>query len=339
MATEPAVHAPRTDNVLEMRDLHLVYTGQQRVVHAIQHANLVVRRGESVGIAGESGSGKSTLARAAMGLLPLGAAKIVGGKIIVNGIEATAYTPSQWQRLRGNPIAIVFQDPLSFLNPVVRIGDQIAESVRQHDPDENVQRRVNKLLDMVQLPAVAAQRHPHELSGGMRQRVMMAIALGCRPSLLIADEPTTALDVTTQADILKLLADLRTELNMSLLLISHDLGVLRQSCERTYIMYAGHTVESGRTADVLRRPLHPYTRGLIEASRMRLNEQRRFSTIRGDGPTLNQRYTLCPFLARCSSAVADCRSRMPELQDVEAGRAVRCWAAQEQLTETPHGAV
>jgi oligopeptide/dipeptide ABC transporter ATP-binding protein len=341
-----------SDHVLEIRDLHLVYTGRQRQVHAIQHANLVVRRGEAVGVAGESGSGKSTLARAAMGLLPPGAASIVAGRILVDGVDVTGYTPRLWQKLRGNPIAIVFQDPLSFLNPVVRVGVQVAESVRQHDPQAAVDARVRELLDMVQLPAQSAQRYPHELSGGMRQRVMMAIALGCRPRLLVADEPTTALDVTTQAEVLKLLGELRRELDMSLLLISHDLGVLRNSCDRTYIMYAGHTVESGRTVDVLRRPLHPYTRGLVDASRMRLNAQGRFPTIGGDIATLNRRYELCPFLPRCTASIAQCQTHMPQMEEALPGHQVRCWVAQAQVpspathatpaahaTEDRHGAV
>lgn len=318
-------------NVLEIQDLHLTYTGRHRVVHALQRASLVVRRGDSVGIAGESGSGKSTLARAAMGLLPPGNANIVSGRIVVDGVDVTSYTPRQWQRLRGNPIAIVFQDPLSFLNPVVRIGDQIAESVRQHDVGAATAARVHELLDMVRLPAAAAQRYPHELSGGMRQRVMVAIALGCRPSLLIADEPTSALDVTTQGEILKLLAELRRQLNMALLLITHDLEVLRSSCDRAYIMYAGHTVESGSTADVLSHPLHPYTRGLMAASLMLLNDKGRFSTIRGEVPPLNEQQQLCPFLSRCSSTMPDCMTFMPPLNEISAGRQVRC------LTVLPRG--
>jgi oligopeptide/dipeptide ABC transporter ATP-binding protein len=321
----------RDENVLEIQDLHLTYAGNQRVVHAIQNATLIVRRGEAVGIAGESGSGKSSLARVAMGLLPPGVATIVSGRVMIAGIDVTTYTPRQWQKLRGNPIAIVFQDPLSFLNPVVRISAQIAESVRQHDTDVvSVATRVRELLDMVRLPSVTSERYPHELSGGMRQRVMLAIALGCRPRLLVADEPTTALDVTTQQEILDLLGELRARLNMSLLLISHDLGILRASCDRTYIMYAGHTIEGGPTSEVLNSPLHPYTRGLVAASRMRLNEQRRFSTIGGEAPTLNKVQELCPFLPRCSDSVPDCKAAKPLLAGLPLGRMVRCWPALER---------
>jgi len=312
-------------NVLEIRGLHLTYTGRQRVVHAIQDASVVVGRGEAVGIAGESGSGKSSLARVAMGLLPESAASIVSGQVLVEGVDVTAYTSNQWQKLRGRPIAIVFQDPLSFLNPVVRVGAQVAESIRQHDPGIAVGARVRELIEMVRLPAGTSERYPHELSGGMRQRIMLAIALGCRPRLLVADEPTTALDVTTQQEIIDLLAELRAQLSMSMLLISHDLGVLRASCDRTYIMYAGRTIEGGPTTQVLNAPLHPYTRGLIAASRMRLNAQRRFATIGGEVPTLNKVQELCPFLPRCADSTSECKTVMPKLQEPQAGRLVRCW--------------
>ena len=329
----------RSENILEIQDLHLTYTGREWVVHAIQNASLIVARGEAVGIAGESGSGKSTLARTALGLLPPETATIVSGRVIVNGIDATRFTTRQWGKLRGNPIAMVFQDPLSFLNPVVRVGEQIEESVKRHDPGVAATPRALALLDMVQLPATALRRYPHELSGGMRQRVMLAIALGCRPQLLVADEPTTALDVTTQAEILKLLAELRSELNMSMLLISHDLGVLRQSCDRTYIMYAGHTIETGATSDVLHRPKHPYTRGLIDASRMRRDDQGRFPTIGGDVPSLNTRFALCPFLSRCPCSVDECRSLMPQLTELAPSHRVRCFAAAKnhQEAEARHG--
>jgi oligopeptide/dipeptide ABC transporter ATP-binding protein len=315
------VHATR--NILEIANLKLTYGGS---VHAVQDASLVIREGEAVGIAGESGSGKSTLARAVIGLLPKDLAHISGGRIVIDGEDVTGYRGQQWERLRGNPIAMVFQDPLSFLNPVVRIGSQIAESVRQHDRGADPKARSDELLDLVKLSREVLTRYPHELSGGMRQRVMLAIALGCRPRLLIADEPTTALDVTTQAEILALLGELRATLKMSLLLISHDLGVLRWNCDRIYIMYAGHTIETGATADVLRRPAHPYSRGLIEASRLRRKPDGSFATISGDVPALDQTFRLCPFLSRCQVSIEPCRSEMPQqVGQGVAGHDARCW--------------
>jgi ABC-type glutathione transport system ATPase component len=194
MSMAPSVPDP----VLEIDALHVTYGASDRLVHAVRDATLVVREGEAVGIAGESGCGKSTLARALLGLLPERIGRIAGGRIRVAGQDVTDNNEAQWMALRGHPVAMVFQDPLSFLNPVLRIGVQIAESVRQHDPDQDIRLRCVGLLDLVKLPASVLRAYPHQLSGGMRQRVMLAIALGCRPRLLIADEPTTALDVTTQ---------------------------------------------------------------------------------------------------------------------------------------------
>jgi len=322
--------------ILSIENLHLAYTARQRIIHAIQDASLVVMGGEAVGLAGESGSGKSTLARAAMGLLPNPGAQIIGGKVVVDGKDVTSYSSRQWEGVRGNPIAIVFQDPLSFLNPVLSMGDQIAESVRRHDPNVDERARSIELLDLVKLPPLVMQRYAHELSGGMRQRVMLAIALGCRPKLLIADEPTTALDVTTQGEILGLLRELQSTLDMSLLLISHDLGILRWSCERVYIMYAGHTIESGRTNDVLARPAHPYTRGLVDASRMKRLDDGHFSTIGGDVPQLHQQFQCCPFHDRCSHSMDLCRQQLPskpsDMGDIAVHQA-RCWLEESQMAK------
>jgi oligopeptide/dipeptide ABC transporter ATP-binding protein len=313
-------------NILEISDLRLTYATPSRTVHAIQDASLIIAEGEAVGIAGESGSGKSTLARAVMGLLPARVARITAGRIVIAGQDVTHYDTKRWESVRGNPVAMVFQDPLSFLNPVVRIGHQIGESVRRHDPNADPTARSAELLSLVKLRPEVLRRYPHELSGGMRQRVMLAIALGCRPRLLIADEPTTALDVTTQAEILALLSELRSTLSMSLLLISHDLGVLRSTCSRISIMYAGHTIETGSMAEVLGRPAHPYTKGLIEASRLRRRNDGYFSTIGGDVPGLNRTFRLCPFLSRCEAKVDICQSEMPPALDRSTGaQDARCW--------------
>lgn len=319
------------ESMLEVRDLALTYTAHGQVVYAVQDASVTVSRSEAVGIAGESGSGKSTLARAAMGLLPAGIARIVRGRIFVDGKDVTDYDQKQWANVRGNPIAMVFQDPLSFLNPVLRAGDQIAESVRRHDPGADPLTRSLELLELVKLRREVLRSYPHELSGGMRQRVVLAIALGCRPRLLVADEPTTALDVTTQAEILTLLRELRTTLDMSLVLISHDLGVLRWNCDRVYIMYAGHTIETGPTEQVLTRPVHPYTQGLIEASRLERGPSGHFSTIGGDVPRLTQQFRLCPFLPRCQVSLDACRSDMPVPLDASSQRQDgRCWHVRRQ---------
>jgi oligopeptide/dipeptide ABC transporter ATP-binding protein len=261
-------------------------------------------------------------------LIPQSIARIESGRIAVGGRDVTRYTEDQWQAVRGDPVAMVFQDPLSYLNPVMRVGRQIAESVRQHAPDLPLRARVAELLSLVKLPAAAIDAFPHELSGGMRQRALLAVALGCGPKLLVADEPTTALDVTTQAEILALIGELRARLGMALLLISHDLGIVAQACDRIYVMYAGHAVEWGSTPDVFQRPAHPYTVGLLKAAQAERNAQGRFATIAGDPPNLSALAAGCPFAPRCPLVRSECTQDMPLPGAAKAAGAqqVRCWA-------------
>jgi ABC-type dipeptide/oligopeptide/nickel transport system ATPase component len=277
---------PSRSPPLQTDSLSIEYAGRSGTVLAAQDVSMLVREGESVALVGESGSGKSTIARAALGLLPARTARVTGGGLRIDGHDVTAYNEKQWEQLRGHPLAMVFQDPLSFLNPVMRVGRQIAESVERHDSGaRDVTVRVAELLDLVRLPADTIRAYPHELSGGMRQRALLAVALGCRPKLLIADEPTTALDVTTQAEILALLRDLRRSLSMAMLLISHDLGVVWHECERVYVMLRGRIVESGATREVFAAPAHAYTAGLIKAAKAARNAEGRFETIEGEYAT------------------------------------------------------
>ena len=270
-------------------EYRIEYRGRSSTVLAAQDVSMLVREGESVALVGESGSGKSTIARAALGLLPPRIARVTGGRLLIEGRDVTAYSETQWEQLRGHPVAMVFQDPLSFLNPVMRVGRQIAESVERHDRGaRDVTVRVAELLDLVRLPAGTIRAYPHELSGGMRQRVLLAVALGCRPKLLIADEPTTALDVTTQAEILALLRELRVTLRMAMLLISHDLGVVWKECERVYVMLRSRIVESGATREVFAAPAHAYTAGLIKAAKAARNADGRFETIEGEYATTGE---------------------------------------------------
>jgi oligopeptide/dipeptide ABC transporter ATP-binding protein len=311
--------------VLAIERLQLVYHAGSREVRAVEDASLVVGSGEAIGLVGESGSGKSTIARAALGLLAERTARITGGRILIEGRDMTGATPHDWRRVRGHPIAIVFQDPLSFLNPVMRVGRQIGESVRLHDADALPQRRIDELLDLVNLPRPVARSFPHELSGGMRQRALLAIALACRPRLLVADEPTTALDVTTQAEILALLRDLRERLGMALLLISHDLGAVATSTERIYVMYAGRTIEWGTPREVFSAPSHPYTAQLLLAAKANRNAAGRFPTIVGEGPALAVARAGCPFEPRCPEAAAPCTKAVPAAIALGANRGVHCW--------------
>jgi len=311
--------------VLAIESLRLIYRTRSREVCAVENGTLEVRAGEAVGLVGESGSGKSSIARAALGLLQPGYARVVGGRILIEGRDMTGCGLREWQSVRGHPIASVFQDPLSFLNPVMRIGRQIAESIRLHDRRALLHHRIEELLELVRLDATVARSYPHELSGGMRQRALLAIALACRPRLLVADEPTTALDVTTQAEILALLRDLRQRLGMALLLISHDLGAVANNVDRLYVMYAGRTIEWGTPREVFAAPAHPYTTRLLLAAKATRNADGRFPTIDGEGPSLAMGHDGCPFQPRCPEAIACCANAVPPVVRLGATHDVRCW--------------
>ena len=313
--------------VLEVDGLSLSYKLGRRSVQAICDSSLRVEASEAVGLVGESGSGKSSLARAVLGLLPPKTATIDAGRILIDGHDVTYSSREEWQHIRGNPIAIVFQDPLSYLNPVMQIGNQIAETVLRHDSTNQVRARVEELLTLVKLPPACAGSFPHELSGGMRQRVLLAIALGCRPRLLIADEPTTALDVTTQAEILALLGELRAELDMALLLISHDLAVIEALCSRIYVMYAGCTIEWGNTDAVFNAAAHPYTQALLRSAKVLQDDEGQFITIKGSAQTAGGQVAGCPLVPRCDRAVEICSKEMPRPVGMSDSpdHYARCW--------------
>jgi oligopeptide/dipeptide ABC transporter ATP-binding protein len=316
--------------LVEIRNLRLSYVTRRSVVQAIRGANLTIAPGEAVGLVGESGSGKSTLARSLLGLNESGRVRIDSGDIFVEGRDVAHLSETAWEKMRGSPLAMVFQDPLAFLNPVMRIEKQVAESVARHDPTANKSKRIDELLSLVKLPPATRRAYPHELSGGMRQRVLLAIAIACRPKLLVADEPTTALDVTTQAEIMTLLRELRERLGMAMLLISHDLGLVASSCERIYVMYAGRTVERGTSKEILHRPAHPYTRGLFDSARAVRLPDGRFATIGGDVPNLAHAVEGCPFRLRCPVVQPEC-TMMPEETEVAGAERhwVHCWAVRK----------
>ena len=325
--------------IVSVSDLRFSYLRGAAVVSALRGVSLVVQPGEAVGLVGESGSGKSTLARVLLGLTHPRLSRIDGGRIVIDGHDVTGFGAQQWEALRGHPVAMMFQDPLTYLNPVMKVGRQIAESVRRHDPGVDVGARVRELLGLVRLPESVARAYAHELSGGMRQRALLAVALGCRPRVLVADEPTTALDVTTQTEIMALLADLRERLGMAMLLISHDLGLVASACTRIYVMYAGRTVEWGATAAVFQGSAHPYTAGLLQSARVVRDAAGRFATIAGDVPNLARPIEGCPFRPRCAFAFEPC-VQMPEPVRVpgDRGHAVRCWYVEERLRAGAEGA-
>ena len=324
-------------NLLDVTDLRVTLQTSRGPADALRGISFSMARGDTVGLIGESGCGKSITALALMGLLPEGAQ--VSGSIRLAGQELTTLDEAALCALRGAKMGMVFQEPMTALNPLHTIGRQIAESLRLHRRLSAREARAEalRLLERVQLPQ-AAQRldaYPHQLSGGQRQRVVIAIALACGPELLIADEPTTALDVTIQREVLDLIAELVAEDGMGLLLISHDLGVMAQTVRRLLVMYAGTVVESGATAEVFAHLAHPYTRGLFSARpRIGLPRGTRLSTIPGKVPELADMPSGCPFAERCSLAEARCRAADPPNVEVSPGHLARCVKA-DAWTEAP----
>jgi len=315
--------------LLRIRDLTVAFPGDGRDLVAVRSASLSVDAGEVVGLVGESGSGKSLTALAVLGLVPPPGA-IRGGSIELAGRELRGLAEAEYRRVRGGRIGFVFQEPGAALNPVLTIGTQIAEAMRAHREltRREARERAVALLDSLAIPDARRRlsAYPHELSGGQKQRALLAVALAADPELLIADEPTTALDVTVQAQVLDLLERLRRERRLGILLITHDLGVVARSCDRLVVLYAGEVVEEGATADVLRAPAHPYTRGLL-ASVPRLGETAgagALATIPGVVPSLAQRPAGCPFHPRCDVRRPECDRVEPPRVELGAGRAARC---------------
>jgi oligopeptide transport system ATP-binding protein len=337
MRRGPAREPPpvRAGPVLAVRDLWVEFRTRDGVVRAVNGVSYHVDRGESLAILGESGSGKSVTAQAVLGLLDSPPAFVTAGQVRYRGEDVLTLPERARQRLRGRRIAIVFQDALSALNPVFGVGDQIAEMYRVHDrlSRAEARRRAIEMMDRVHIPS-ARQRygdHPHQFSGGMRQRVMIAMALALGPDVLIADEPTTALDVTVQAQIMDLLAELQGENHMALVLITHDLGVAADVADRIAVMYAGRVVESGAVRDLYRHPAHPYTEGLLRSVPRADQKGRELTPIAGSPPNPAHIPPGCPFHPRCPYARERCREEEPPPRTVGAGRVAACHYAEEVL--------
>lgn len=319
--------------ILEVRDLRTWFHTDQGVVRAVDGVSFDVFPGETLGIVGESGCGKTVTSLSVLGLLPKPMAEIRDGSSIrFAGEELVRASDKRLRSLRGNAISMVFQEPMSSLNPVFPVGEQIAESLRLHRGKSHVEARQEtvRLLGEVGIPdaAVRIDSYPHELSGGMRQRVMIAMALACEPRLLIADEPTTALDVTIQAQILDLIAGLRAGSSMAVMLVTHDLAVVAEVCDRVVVMYAGQIVETGTVTDIFDRPAHPYTRGLLRSLPSLAPRGGRLDVIPGTVPDPRRWPAGCRFGDRCPDVAAECGDPQ-QIVEVEAGRTTRCWRAGE----------
>ncbi|HEX5465230.1 MAG TPA: ABC transporter ATP-binding protein [Candidatus Limnocylindrales bacterium] len=325
---------------LAVSDLAIDLALPDRTIHAVRGLSYDLARGEALGIVGESGSGKTTSALALLGLLPKGVGRVVHGSMRFEGRELVGASTRELQSVRGAGIAMVFQDPLASLNPVMPIGRQISEALGAHKGLSGAAART-RTIDLLAMVGIASPKrrvedYPHQFSGGMRQRVMLAMALSCEPALLVADEPTTALDVTIQAQILDLLNRLRRELRMTVLIISHDLGVVADVADRVAVMYAGRIVEIGSTNEVIDRPRHPYTIGLLQ-SIPRLDRPRtsELSSIEGGPPDLSKPLRGCPFRPRCAWAIQRCEDTDPSLEPVGGGHSVACWVKPHQPDAVP----
>jgi peptide/nickel transport system ATP-binding protein/oligopeptide transport system ATP-binding protein len=320
-------------NLLDVQGLTTAFMTGRGEITAIEEVSFSLKEGEILGIVGESGSGKSVTALTIMGLLPTPPARIAAGKVLFQGQELTKLSSRELQRIRGPGIAMIFQEPMTSLNPVFSIGDQIMETIKAHEslPAAALRKRAIDMLDKVGIPSAARRLddYPHQMSGGQRQRVMIAIALACNPKLLIADEPTTALDVTIQAQILDLLMDLRDEFRMAIMIITHNMGVIAETADRVLVMYAGRVIEEAPVARVFDHPIHPYTRGLLECVPSITEDRARLIAIPGTLPDPARRPPGCRYSVRCRYAQPSCSDALPPLILEEADHWAACLRAKE----------
>ncbi|MER8905899.1 ABC transporter ATP-binding protein [Mesorhizobium sp. M0772] len=324
------------DVLLDVRDLETHFYGEESVTRALGGISFQVKKGETLGVVGESGCGKSVTALSILRLLPKLSARTVGGEVRFHGRDLLDLSDREMRKIRGDQIAMIFQEPMTSLNPVYTVGHQIAEAVQIHTKASRsvAIKKAEEMLRLVRIadPERRVNNYPHEMSGGMRQRAMIAMALACSPELLIADEPTTALDVTIQAQILRLMVDLKERTGTAVMFITHDLGVVAETCQRVIVMYAGRIVEQANVIDLFARPAHPYTQGLMRSvPDPRRGRQRRLPEIPGIVPSLRDPIVGCSFAPRCPFAMDICREKTPILRDVGSSHAAACWRAEEVM--------
>ena len=317
--------------LLQVSHLATEFDTEQGVARALDDISFALQTGETLGIVGESGCGKSVTALSILRLLPKPAGNIVGGAVLFQGQDLIHLPAPDLHSIRGNRIAMIFQEPMTALNPVYRIGRQLGETLQLHNPDMDKHAVLNASIDILTRVGIPAperrlKEYPHQLSGGMRQRVMIAIALSCNPDILIADEPTTALDVTIQAQILELMKDLQRETGMAIIFITHDLGVIAELCDRVLVMYGGRIIEQAGVSELFDHPRHPYTLGLLDAiPRLEKPVKEPLNTIRGMVPSLFELPPGCRFQNRCEFVENRCKAQIPSLEEAENGHLVRCF--------------
>ena len=322
---------PPTNALLDVRDLRTTFDSERGQVRAVDGVSFALERGRTLGIVGESGCGKSVTALSIMGLVPQPPGRIAGGQVLFDGLDLLKLPSGQLRDLRGDKLAMIFQEPMTSLNPAFPVGDQVAEALLRHRKVNKSEARAQaiEMLRRVRIPSPEqrADDYPHQLSGGMRQRVMIAMALACNPKLLIADEPTTALDVTIQAQILELMRALRAELGTAIILITHDLGVIAELADDVIVMYAGQVIERCSAERLFAEPQHPYTIGLLGSIPRLHLEQERLSAIEGFVPDASALPAGCRFHPRCPFAIDKCRQELPPLLDITPGHQAACWLA------------
>jgi len=332
--TDPTNETWHLEPVLAARDLRVWYGTERGPVQAVNGVSFELRRGEILGLVGESGCGKSTLGRGLIGLLPAGSA--TDGELRFQGRDLLSLKPKELHAMRGRDLGMIFQEPLTRLNPLMRISDHFAETLRQHEPGiskDEIERRSLGILRIIGIPPTRYRAYPHEFSGGMRQRLMIALALVLRPAFVVADEPTTALDVLVEAQIIRILHDLRREFETSLLLITHNLGIIAEACDRVAVMYAGEIVEIGDAREVFARPKHPYTRELLRSTISLATTGLNY--IDGAPPDLVEPPSGCYFHPRCPDAMRVCAERHPVDRVHDSGTRAQCWAADLRAARPP----
>jgi peptide/nickel transport system ATP-binding protein len=312
---------------LFVKDLFVEYTSEHKIIYAVNGVSLSLERGKTLGLVGETGAGKTTIAKSILRILPQPPAKIAGGEIVLDGDSILTLPEKKMLEIRGQKVSMIFQDPMTALNPILSVGEQIAEAIRLHSSmtEAEARKEAEKMLEMVGIPAARYGEYPHQFSGGMKQRVVIAMALVCNPELLIADEPTTALDVTIQAQVLSMIKELQKKYNTAMILITHDLGVIAESCDDVAVIYAGEIVESGSKVDLFDHPTHPYTIGLFESLPDLNDDSEYLKPIAGMPPDPRNLPSGCKFNPRCPYATEACRGEgTVALKEISPGHFCRC---------------
>ena len=316
----------KSGTFLSVRNLVVEYSAEGQVIHAVNGVSFELEHGKTFGLVGETGAGKTSIAKAIMRILPDPPAKVRSGEIILDGEDLLKISEKEMRKIRGQKVSMIFQDPMTALNPIMKVGEQIAEVIKLHNDItwREAKARAVKMLEMVGIPGDRSEEFPHQFSGGMKQRVIIAMALACSPELLLADEPTTALDVTIQAQVLEMIAKLKQDFNTSMIMISHNLGVVGEVCDDVGVIYAGEIVELGSKEEVFDYPTHPYTLGLFKAVPHLYDEEDRLSPIPGLPPDPSNLPAGCHFSPRCSLATDECRSQKMLLREIKPGHFCRC---------------